>query len=332
MHRGLATVDLIKRGPVVSGGAHLLCAHATGFCKEVWRPVVSEIVTECSRAVAFDFRGHGASSRFGSDDGCSSAAAPLSWWDFGRDAAFVAAQMRRDKLPQSPLVGVGHSKGATALVLAELLAPGTFDSLILVEPILFPRALFEGGADGSENPMVASTARRRPRWESRAAAQRYFRERSVWQDWDDRAMAEYVEHGLTSAAAEGEGGEEETAEGGSAAVALRCDPAFEASIYGLGYSAWERLSEITCPVRLVVGAESHHLDGVGALLSSDGGGNTASYYRDVVAPLFGTPSPPVLVVPGGSHFVTMEQPAVIAAEVEAALRHFDSMLPRRAAL
>ena len=41
----------------------LLLAHATGFCKEVWRPVVDELrlAGAGNEIVAFDFSGHGES-------------------------------------------------------------------------------------------------------------------------------------------------------------------------------------------------------------------------------------------------------------------------------
>ena len=190
---------------------------------------------------------------------------------------------------------MGHSKGATALALSELMEPGTFDALILVEPIFFDSAC-EGAFNFSKNPMVPATERRRAIFDDRSAAERYFRERSIWRHWDERAL--YLTYGVRPVDAERDG---------EGAVALRCAPSFEAQVYQLGVSAWERLAEIACPVTLVVGADSRHLDGFG-------GGSTARYYSDVVAPLFRT-APFVRTVAGASHFVAMEQPAAISEEI-----------------
>ena len=89
----------------------VLFAHATGFCKEVWLPIVDDVADACQiDAVLFDTRAHGSSGR--SDP-------PLDWWDLGRDVLALTD-------PQGAVVGVGHSAGAASLVLAELMAPGTF--------------------------------------------------------------------------------------------------------------------------------------------------------------------------------------------------------------
>lgn len=302
----LAVVELLPAAAAVASAPSILCAHATGFCKEVFRPIVHELVASrvpLRSATSLDFRGHG-------ERGYEHIRSPLSWWDFARDAR-NAATSARASTGGRPLVGVGHSKGATALTLAELDKPGTFDALVLVEPIFFDSA-FEGALDFSANPMVPATKRRRAVFDDRSAAEHYFRKRSIWRDWDERALEEYLTHGLRPVSdkerdAVRADGASTAAALGAAAVALRCAPSFEAKVYELGVSAWERLAEITCPVTLIVGAESHHLDGVG-------GGCTARYYSDVVAPLFRT-APFVRTVAGASHFVAMEQPAVIGEEI-----------------
>ena len=88
--------------------------------------------------VAPDQRGHGDSS---------TPPPPYDWWDLGRDLLEVVADGCGLERP----VGLGHSSGAAALVMAELLRPGTFASLVLVEPIIFPVP----PARMEDNPMTA---------------------------------------------------------------------------------------------------------------------------------------------------------------------------------
>ena len=73
--------------------------------------------------LAADQRGHGDSS---------TPPPPYDWWDLGRDLLAVVDACRLER-PGGP----GPLSGAAALVLAELLRPGAFASLALVEPIIF---------------------------------------------------------------------------------------------------------------------------------------------------------------------------------------------------
>src|SRR4030065_574868 len=65
----------------------------------------------------------------------------------------------------------GHPSGAAALAMAELLRPGTFRALVLVEPIVFPPPYFRA----EENPMSAAALRRRSSFPSPEAALASFR-------------------------------------------------------------------------------------------------------------------------------------------------------------
>jgi predicted alpha/beta hydrolase len=100
-----------------------LYAHATGLCKEVWRPVVRRVDVPGLIPHLFDFKGHG--SR-GLTEPITSADG--TWDNFAVDdviAAVDQAQQRAahglgpGKLPRMtplPVIGVGHSFGAAALV------------------------------------------------------------------------------------------------------------------------------------------------------------------------------------------------------------------------
>ncbi len=258
----------------------VVASHATGFCKEVFHPVVDELIELVPSAefVAFDHRAHGDSDV---------PSPPYDWWDLGRDVLDVLGSDR-------PAVGVGHSAGGAALVMAELLAPGTFHSLVLVEPIVFPGPYRRSDV----HPLVEAAQKRRRTFPGLAAALQNFAGKSPFDTWDVRALEAYVTSGL---APDGD------------AWRLKCPPEAEAEFYRAAgaHGAWERLPEVGADVTLVAGehSDSHPGDFVAATAERLGAGH-------------------VDVVPGASHFVVMESPARIAGHIAAHLERSHLRQPR----
>ena len=108
-----------------SGRPTLLC-HATGFHGAVWEPLAAQLGDGLERW-AVDFRAHGAST--------VPPGLPLDWHDFRDDVLSVLDAL---ELPAGEVLGVGHSMGGAALLLAEQARPGTFAGLWLYEPIVPP--------------------------------------------------------------------------------------------------------------------------------------------------------------------------------------------------
>jgi len=211
-----------------------------------------------------DQRGHGDSGP---------APTPCDWWDLGRDVLAVL-----DHLAAVHPLGLGHSSGAAALVMAELLRPGTFSGLVAVEPIIFPPPYFRA----VENPMSAAALRRRSAFPSPEAARAAWRGRGAFRGWTEEALDLYVAHALGRR---------------DGAWTLKCPPEVEAEFYrgATAHGAWERLGEVACPVLLAAGAESdsHPEEFVRAMRS-----RFASARLEVVD--------------GAGHFVPMQQPAALA--------------------
>lgn len=246
----------------------VLAVHATGFCKEVWAPVAESLSTSGVRVVAIDQRGHGDSSL---------PASVGDWWGLGRD---VAAAVRH----LGPFdVGLGHSSGATAATMANLLQPGLLPKLVLAEPVVFP-------AGTGYDPTLADQARsRRDSFESRDAARQHFVGRGIFSRWDDGAFDGYIAGGL-----------QVTDHG----VRLACRPETEATFYekGMSHGVWERLDELTVPVRLLIGEESTFHAGSFAA-------DQAAAYRAELT-----------MVEGADHFLPMQRPDVMATAVLATLK------------
>lgn len=247
----------------------VLASHATGFCKEVFRPLVDELAqrSESGEVLAFDHRAHGQSEV---------PPPPYDWWDLGRDVVSLLEGRRS-------VIGVGHSAGAAALLLAELLAPGSFAHLVLVEPIVFP------GPHGRSEPVLVDAAlKRRAVFPSREEAIANWREKPAFAAWTDAALAAYAQGGLVP-------------DGG--AWRLACPPEAEAEFYrgSTAHGGWDRLGEIASDVVLVAGehSDTHPEPFLTHTAEQLGGGH-------------------VVVVPGASHFVLMERPEIVASYLQRA--------------
>lgn len=259
---GGAALSLAATG---NGTPQILMVHATGFCKEMWGPVVENLVPP---SVAFDQRCHGDSAV---------TEPPYDWWDLGRDVGAIVAHLG------SPdgLVGLGHSSGGAALAMAEILSPGTFARLVLVEPVIFPPPF----RPDPSHPLVEATLRRRPGFADRNEAAASFRGRPPFERWADAALDAYVDFAFHA-----------TEDGWM----LKCPPAVEAQWYlaAPARGAWERLGEIGCPVTLVFGADS----------VAD-----SAHHRGELARRFADAE--LRVIAGATHFLPMELPGKVAAIV-----------------
>jgi pimeloyl-ACP methyl ester carboxylesterase len=209
-------------------GRPTLFCHATGFHGAVWEPL-SDALGPDFRRWALDFRGHGASVVPPGD--------PLLWSTMADDVLTVV-----DDLGVAPgrLLGVGHSLGGAALLLAEQNRPGTFAGLWLFEPIAPPPAA-AALITGANNPLADGAERRRPSFPSMADAVANYASKPPLNVARADALHAYVRHGFVA----GEDG----------AVHLACRPADEARVFrGTGVPrVFERLGAVGCPVRVVCG-------------------------------------------------------------------------------
>ena len=266
---GVATTihDFGGDGPV------LLFAHATGMHGWVWKPVIDRLLDR-AHCVAVDLRGHG--------DSVLPPGADLAWHCFGAD---VLAAVRA--LGGGEAIGVGHSLGGAALLMAELEAPGSFQRMLLYEPAVHTD-MGDGGWEllsGMRDAVVEITRRRRATFPSRADALANYVSKPPMAQFEAAALDAYVSHGFAERIGDGEHG-----------VALKCAPEIEARIYAasLRHDTGRRLDEITCPVTLVTGTESDALQRLTI---------------QALAAQFGTAP---LVLRGVDHFGPMQQPTRFA--------------------
>jgi pimeloyl-ACP methyl ester carboxylesterase len=262
----LAVHDLGGNGPPI------LFAHATGFCGPTWGPVAAQLPEWHGWAV--DFRCHGRSTRPAGGD--------LDWSGTGDDVLATV-----DALDLRGAVGVGHSMGGAALLLAEQRRPGTFASLWLFEPVVIPPGTFPD--DGRSNPLADGAARRREVFPSFDAAYANFAAKPPMSSFRPESLRAYVD-----------GGFELQPDGN---VLLRCRAADESRFYLMGsrHGAYDHLGEVGCPTTVVRGAP-------------DAGPHA---FADAVAGRL--PRGRLEELGSVSHFGPMEDPPLVATSIRAAI-------------
>lgn len=208
----------------------LLISHATGFHAHCYEPVATRLNTRF-RTFGLDHRGHGRTA--------APAGWQVDWSRFGDDALAVAEAIA----PDGGLVGVGHSMGAAALLMAAHRRPGMFDRLVLFEPIAVP----EGAPriDMEEHPIVVGARRRRRVFASVDDAVQNFGDKLPLAVLTPEVLRAYVEHGFRPVDPDDH----------TAGIELVCSSEIEAGIFisSRDNGVWDLLASITTPTTIVAG-------------------------------------------------------------------------------
>lgn len=165
----------------VEGSVTILFAHGGGFCKETWEPIVRRLRESPLLAgvpaeiLSFDFPYHGSkrdvTAVASMEIDLSNPKAPRVWNQKHDLVEWVSDEVARQvdawkaKHPSGSgkhkLIGVGHSMGSTGLWKTEVKSPGTFDGLILFEPVFDPQ---DPKTDYVVDLYVAVTLQRQSTW------------------------------------------------------------------------------------------------------------------------------------------------------------------------
>jgi pimeloyl-ACP methyl ester carboxylesterase len=214
-----------------------LLVHGTGFCASVWNGVARDLADDFD-VVAFDRRGHGASTK---------PADVYDFDDFADDICELA-----DALGLHGAYGIGHSAGGTDLLLAAPRRPDAFARLLLIEPTVMDPHEPTRDIAAAPGPQPAARQRRRPTFPSRQAAFDRLEGRGIFAGWQPELFDAYITDGFESLA--------------DGHVTLRCDPVIEESMLLRIWAAmdgthptetFECLNEIRCPVLIATTANSN---------------------------------------------------------------------------
>ena len=263
-------------------GPPIVFAHATGLHGLVWRALAADLADSFT-CTSFDERGHGDSGLPEDLD--------FDWRGFALDSLAVV-----DAVGTAPF-GVGHSSGATALLLAEQARPGTLRAVYCYEPVVVPADQPLGRDMG--NWLAAGARRRREVFASREEARDNYASKAPFDRWSAEALADYVEYGF--------------ADQPDGSVRLKCRGEHEALVYEMAtaHDGFRRMGEVRCPVMVAQGGETEAM--------------SPPTLAGLVERL---PDARVEVLPGLGHFGPLEAPAVVAASVRAFLRTVAGAAPR----
>lgn len=262
-------------------GPAVLLVHATGFHARVWDQVLNRL--QGRRAIAVDVRGHGRSEK---------PSGPYQWRTLAQDLVSLM-----ETLELSDILGVGHSMGGQLVARAAALQPERFRALLLVDPAFGPEDGHAEGPSGLEHVL-----RRKAFWKSPHEMFERFQGRAPFASWEEAVLRDYCEFGLLRTG-EGEGWE------------LACPPEVEAAVYqgAAEGGAYEELSRVTAPVRVLLGRELPE----GHPRPLDGSTTHHDLFRHL-------PQAESFRFSQHSHFLPMEAPGLVAGHIDEVARGISS--------
>ena len=255
-------------------------AHATGFNAETYRTLLSPL-TDQFRVLATDLRGHGFTTAEADPE-------KLRVWSIYADD-LVALLDTMDE----PAFLSGHSMGGAVSLMCAARRPEKVRGLMLADPVMIPqRAVVvmqvrrQLGLK-SKSPLVAGARRRRAIFASREAMIESYTGRGAFTSWPVEMIRDYALGGTRNL--------------DDGQVELTCAPAWEAGTFQSAGGRMSRFIEQSkCPATILYAESESTLRGQMA---------------DMIRRL--QPDWQVKRVDGTSHFLPMEKPDVIRAEIRA---------------
>ncbi|MEQ1781314.1 MAG: alpha/beta hydrolase [Hyphomonadaceae bacterium] len=256
----------------------VLVLHATGFNAITYQSILEPLGTRM-HAAAIDLRGHGRSRL------PANPRRMKSWNKFREDVIHILEKTA----PEGAVLG-GHSMGATVALMVAGKRPDLVKGLVLVDPVLLPRALLRiyniplVNMLIGKNAMAKAALRRRRDFGSPGEAAEQLRGRGAFKTWRSPFLDDYVVDGVLRQ--------------DDGRYSLSCTPEWEAAVFAAHrYRPWaavRRLRKKRIPI-VVLQAEKE----------STSSADTDQRIHNI------RPDAAVTRVPGTTHFIPMERPYVV---------------------
>lgn len=195
----------------------LICTHGIGFSKEHWEPTLEELYgivhdqrgrhsLKIREAWSIDAPNHGDGALLNKNDLRNDSNTSFRWEEYARAVhvflnGFGASAGADVDFWSRKLVGVGHSMGAVALILANTLTPKIkFQSVMLVEPMMLPESCLGDPCDQFGVRLAkqysSCALRRKEVWSDQKDILKCLRAKPPTNSWDSRIQAVFINHNL----------------------------------------------------------------------------------------------------------------------------------------
>ncbi|MDB4837409.1 alpha/beta hydrolase [Marinomonas sp.] len=170
-------------------------------------------------------------------------------WNGTAERFLDSLEKQQDRLPNTGLIGMGHSFGGCMTLLMNQSKSSVFSSMILLDPAFFPprlvwmmRAVKVAGLR-RHLPLAKKARRRRTRWETYADVRGNFHERGTFKGWESACLEDYI----SSSIKQSEDG----------CYYLGCPPWMEAEIFSTyPKGGWKAIKNISVPTYIVQGKDT----------------------------------------------------------------------------
>ena len=218
--------------------------HGNGFCGAVYWNFLREFRDTYSLFL-HDVQGHG-----DSDNGEG-----FPGWNAVIERTATVIRSHPLTSTRTPLIGMGHSFGASVTIIAAARYPELFRCLVLVDPVLFLPALKAAFTMiPGLNPVVRRARVRTVNWPSREDAWSYLHQRGIFRGVQDDALACYIDYGMTH---------------DEQGVTLKCPREVETAIFAsMPPGLWRAIPRLRCPVFVLHGQQTYPLMARGARVAA----------------------------------------------------------------
>ena len=257
----------------------VLLLHATGFHARCWDQVIANLPNPV-HVIAPDLRGHGRTQN----------QPPYAWNTFSQDIVELI-----DSLSLEDIVIAGHSMGGRCAIDAAANKPNLVKSLVLVDPVVMSPDLYSEGVDQNTYANIQDhpIANRRSVFKSVDAMFDRFKDRHPFSVWKPEVLRDYCQYGLLFDGTN---------------YQLACPPTVEATIYTETAKTppLELISSVNQPAVVLRAKER-----IGARTELDF--SLSPTWPQLAETM---PNAEDQYLPHLTHFIPMEDPSLVAREID----------------